>query len=483
MPHQLLHEFDQLQHGLQAAIVKRQDVDDLIALLDEATCIRERINSVVTDNAHIRDELTLRHRALDAAPTHFSIAKYASETESIFIYVNRAFAEAHGRSPEELIGCSSKDLAPFDWTPQRYQEIRATLAAGKEARGEGQLRRKDGSSFWIGITIIPVHDANGTLTHTVSLAADITSRRENERKQRELQQQLLDEMQQREHMSNELRLAQKLESIGRLAAGVAHEINTPIQFVTDSLYFLRSAFHDINNLLDIYRQAEGRLSAGESVESFLKTVTQATAAADLDFLAGEIPKAFERTFDGTNRVTNIVRAMKEFAHPDGSEQNPSDINHALQTTLIVAANEYKYLATVTTQFAELPMVNCNINELNQVFLNLIVNAAHAIHDSGKDAISGNISITTQVINSCVEIIIADNGCGIPEAHLDKIYDPFFTTKEVGRGTGQGLAIARSIVVEKHGGDIRVNSSVGTGTQFTLCLPINGQSSGLKETML
>jgi signal transduction histidine kinase len=126
------------------------------------------------------------------------------------------------------------------------------------------------------------------------------------------------------------------------------------------------------------------------------------------------------------------------------------------------------------------MVKCNIDELNQVFLNLIVNAAHAIHDSGKDAISGNISISTEVVNNFVAIVIADNGCGIPEAHLDKIYDPFFTTKEVGRGTGQGLAIARSIVVEKHGGDIRVNSNVGSGTQFTLWLPINGNTGDLKE---
>ncbi len=178
--------------------------------------------------------------------THFSIAKYVSEAESIFIYVNRAFSEAHGCNREEIIGRSSKDLAPFDWTPQHYAEIRGAIAAGKETRAEGQVRRKDGSTFWAGITIIPVHDSNGALTHTVSVSADITARREDERKQRELQQQLLDEMQQRENIAIELRLAQKLESVGRLAAGVAHEINTPIQFVNDSLHFLKSAFDDIN---------------------------------------------------------------------------------------------------------------------------------------------------------------------------------------------------------------------------------------------
>jgi len=142
----------------------------------------------------------------------------------------------------------------------------------------------------------------------------------------------------------------------------------------------------------------------------------------------------------------------------------------------VAANEYKYVATMNTDFGELPQVMCNIGELNQVFLNLIVNAAHAIHDTGKNAATGGaISISTALVGEKVEITVTDNGCGIPQENLDKIYDPFFTTKEVGRGTGQGLAITRSIVMEKHSGDIRVTSALGSGTQFTLCLPVDGPS--------
>jgi signal transduction histidine kinase len=169
--------------------------------------------------------------------------------------------------------------------------------------------------------------------------------------------------------------------------------------------------------------------------------------------------------------------MKEFSHPDATEFSSADLNRALQTTLTVATNEYKYLARIRTDFAELPPVVCNVGELNQVFLNLIVNAAHAIHDAGRDIGSGVISIRTALAGEYVEITVSDNGCGIPQENLDKIYDPFFTTKEVGRGTGQGLAITRSIVVDKHGGAVHATSTLGGGTQFTIRLPIAGRPQG------
>jgi signal transduction histidine kinase len=194
----------------------------------------------------------------------------------------------------------------------------------------------------------------------------------------------------------------------------------------------------------------------------------------LDFLRAEIPKAFERTSDGVQRVTDIVKAMREFAHPDTNEQSPADLNHAIGTTLLVASNEYKYLAKIHTEFAELPAVVCNIGELNQVFLNLIVNAAHAIHDAGRDVNTGEIKISTALEGDTVIVRISDNGCGVPPENLSKLYDPFFTTKEVGRGTGQGLAITHSIVVDKHGGHIGVTSGVGTGTEFILRLPVAGR---------
>jgi two-component system, NtrC family, sensor kinase len=166
--------------------------------------------------------------------------------------------------------------------------------------------------------------------------------------------------------------------------------------------------------------------------------------------------------------------MKEFAYPDAVEQSPADLNHALSTTLTVARSAYKHATNVQTDFGELPPVMCNIGELNQVFLNLIVNAAHAIQDSGKDVSSGCITISTRVSGPWAEIAIADNGCGIASDNLEKIFDPFFTTKAVGRGTGQGLAITRSIVNDKHGGKIEVHSTPGLGTRFVVRLPVRGR---------
>jgi signal transduction histidine kinase len=256
----------------------------------------------------------------------------------------------------------------------------------------------------------------------------------------------------------ELGLAQKLEAVGRLAAGIAHEINTPIQYITDSVNFLHSAF---NELLTVVAANESTLDPNQSGE--------------IAFLREEVPRAIERTIEGTERVATIVRAMKEFSHPDASEKMVADVNRALQNTLMIARNEYKYVATVDLQCGELPELMCNVGELSQVFLNLIVNSAHALADAGRDTETGRITIKTGVVDGWAEFTFEDNGCGIPQEIIDKIYDPFFTTKEVGRGTGQGLAIARAIVVDKHAGRISVQSTPGIGTCFTLRLPLSANT--------
>jgi PAS domain S-box-containing protein len=405
------------------------------------------------ENAMLRAQLALRDHALDATSTFFVITEYRVP-EPIIVYCNRAVADQHGFSREELIGQPVGVLR--QWVSQEatyLAEVEATLRAGRTYVREDEITRRDGSTYWLGIAIRPLFDAEGRFTHSVAVGADITAKRDETRKKQELQHKLVEEMRERERMVIELQLAQKLESVGRLAAGIAHEINTPIQYVGDSLYFLRSAFDDLNKVLE-----------GDEA-----------ARRDLPFLHAEVPKAFARTFDGVERVTNIVKAMKEFAHPDTHEQSPSDLNHALQTTLLVASNEYKYLAKIHTDFAELPHVMCNVGELNQVFLNLIVNAAHAIQEAGRDLTSGEIKISTALAGDAAVIRISDNGCGVPEENLSKLYDPFFTTKEVGRGTGQGLAITHSILVDKHGGDISARSQVGVGTEFTLRLPIAGRA--------
>ena len=426
------------------------------------------------DNAALRAQLALRDHALDATPTFFVITRQESPAP-IIVYCNRVVAEQHGFVREELIGKPITLLTQsFGHHAGYLADVDAGLRAGRTVHYEAEVARPDGSTFWLGVSIRPLYDGEGRFTHAVAMGADITAKRIEARKKQELQDKLVEEMQERERMVLELQLAQKLESVGRLAAGIAHEINTPIQYVGDSVHFLRSAFDDLDKLFAGMSGALALLPDCEERKAYQREVADLERIYDVEFVRAEVPKAFTRTFDGVERVTNIVKAMKEFAHPDANEQSPADLRHALETTLLVASNEYKYVAKVRTEFGDLPQVVCNVGELNQVFLNLIVNAAHAIKDAGRDIESGEISIRVAAEGDQAMICVRDNGCGVPEENLTKLYDPFFTTKEVGRGTGQGLAISHSIVVDKHGGEISVESQVGVGTEFTLRLPIAGR---------
>jgi len=297
--------------------------------------------------------------------------------------------------------------------------------------------------------------------------------RRRTRELEEVNESLQAEIRGRQLLENQLVQAQKLESIGQLAAGIAHEINTPIQYIGDSVDFLRSAVSSIEQVVGEYRRALDSLPELDSAGTVRARLQSAEEAAELQFLTAEIPKAFERTQDGIAHVAKIVRAMKEFSFPDAREQSCSDVNRALQTTLVVARNEYKHVARIETHFGEIPEVNCNISELNQVFLNLIVNAAHAIQESGKSPTEGVISVRTLAAGGLVEIQIGDNGCGIPPENRNRVFDPFFTTKPVGRGTGQGLSIAYATVVNKHGGTLSFESEVGRGTTFLVRVPQGG----------
>lgn len=428
------------------------------------------------ENEALRAQLALRDHALDGTPSFFVIARQ-EHPAPIIVYCNKIVAETHGYSREELIGKPITMLTQWlGRDPNSMAQVQEGLRAGQTVQFEDEVKRPDGSAFWLGVSIRPLYDKAGQFTHSVAVGADITAKRIETRKKQELQDKLVAEMKERERIGIELQLAQKLESVGRLAAGIAHEINTPIQYVGDSVYFLRSAFEDFDKLFESMSGAAVMLPDGAQREAYRHEIAELEKKFDVEYLRTEVPRAFTRTFDGVERVTNIVKAMKEFAHPDAIEQNPVDLLHALQTTLLVASNEYKYVAKVRTEFAELPKVVCNVGELNQVFLNLIVNAAHAIKDSGKDSDSGEIVIRAAAEGDQAVICVCDNGCGVPKENLSKLYDPFFTTKEVGRGTGQGLAISHAIVVDKHGGEISVSSEVGVGTQFTVRLPIAGRGA-------
>jgi two-component system NtrC family sensor kinase len=265
----------------------------------------------------------------------------------------------------------------------------------------------------------------------------------------------------------ELRQSEKLRAVGQLAAGVAHEINTPVQFVGDSVHFIREAFDDLLALCT----AIGSEREGEPAE-IIDRLRDRAEAVDLEFLSVELPKALDQTREGVRRVAAIVSALKDFGRPDVRDKTLADVNRCLESTLLVARNELKYVAEVKVELGELPLIPCYPGELNQVLLNLLVNAAHAVAERfGPVGERGLIEAVTLLEGAHVLIRVSDNGAGILPEHESRIFEPFFTTKPVGAGTGQGLAIARSIVVEKHGGSLAFESVRGEGTSFTVQLPV------------
>jgi PAS domain S-box-containing protein len=334
------------------------------------------------------------------------------------------------------------------------EEIRTAVAGDQHYGLAYRIVRSDRQEAWVGDRGRAV-DGGGGVVWLYGTVSDI-----NERKRMEADH---------SRMELELRMAQKLEAVGQLAAGIAHEINTPIQFVGDSLHFLRESFEDLERLLGVYREV---VAEAPVTRALLERIADAEEEADIAYLHDRVPAAYARTLEGVERVASIVGAMKAFAHPQ-TEQAPSDLNQALKTTLTVARNEYRYVADVDTDFGDLPLVVCNLSDVNQVFLNLIVNAAHAIEDSPRPAGElGRIAITTERDGDAALVRIGDSGVGIPDEITTRIFDPFFTTKTVGRGSGQGLAISRA-VVEKHGGTLDFETVLGTGTTFTIRLPIAG----------
>ena len=279
------------------------------------------------------------------------------------------------------------------------------------------------------------------------------------------------EMKARLQMEVELRQAQKLESVGRLASGIAHEFNTPIQFAGDSLHFVREAvdglFQVIGKLQDVQKSVLGSSPALEAA----REAAELEQEVDLPYLLDNVPKALDRSLDGLDRVATIVRSMQEFAQADAQELLSIDLNRAIENMLVITRNEYKYVAEIETVFEDLPPVTCHASAINQVLLNVLVNATHAIEDVVKGTkAKGKISIRTSLDENFVKIAIADTGCGIPEDIRHRIFDPFFTTKEVGRGKGQGLTVARAVVVDRHQGQIDIDSVVGKGTTVSILIP-------------
>ena len=366
------------------------------------------------------------------------------------IYNNPAYYRVFGYTAEEL-----KNTVAFDQIHPDDQEMVKRTATESWQTGVGKMieyrmRCRDGSYLTVESHASFIRNSQGEVEAFVISARDIS--------QRKLAEQ-----------------AQKLESIGQLAAGIAHEINTPVQYLSDNVHFLQDAWSQLQA-----RVSAGLRPAGQTARNGNGDQAAPVAAADpgpdLAWLQDQVPKAIEQSIDGIHRISKIVGAMRKFSHSDSGEKSYADINDALETTITVARNELKHIADVETKFqSDLPAVECLCGEMNQVFLNLIVNAAHAIRDVCKlQERRGKLLLSTRTIQEDVQIEIQDNGTGIPDKVRARVFEPFFTTKEVGRGTGQGLTICYDIVVHKHDGKIWFETELGQGTTFFVRIPIKAR---------
>ena len=422
--------------------------------------IRRMVREITTRLRNEKEALRAAHREAEVFINAVPSILIGAGHDSRITRWNLAAAGVFGLSGDEVVGKQLTDCGIRWLRPGMQDEIRSWCSERGSRRSDEVPFEMNGKTRLLGLTVTPVHVADENSTTLLVIGSDVTERRA---------------------LEEQFRQAQKLEAVGRLAAGIAHEINTPIQFVGDNMQFLHDAFSDLSKVMEKYRHLSDAAANGVAGMMLADEVAEAEMAVDINYLVEEIPKAIAQSLDGVARVATLVRAMKEFAHPDRKERAAADINAALLSTLTVARNELKYVAEVETEFGDLPLAVCNIGELNQVFLNLLVNAAHAIGDAvNGTGQKGVIRVRTALEKDAVLISIADTGGGIPEDIRDKIFDPFFTTKESGRGTGQGLAIAHSVVVDKHGGTLTFASEVGKGTTFFIRLPLDGEVKPVGE---
>lgn len=414
-------------------------------------------------------ELHYQKKALDA----HALVSVSDENQKI-VYANEKFCEISQFTLDEIrgghfcIGIGDEHSIDF------FEDMLETVGRGKTWHGLLCNHRKDESIYWTDATIVPFCDEAGKPYKYVVIRTDITNQKKIEAEIRASKAAIETAHENLAHAQSDLIAAEKLASIGRLAAGVAHEINTPTQFVGDNTRFLKEAFEDLNRLIGVYQEVVD--SANGSIgEDLVAKVTDMRNEVDFDYLSDEVPTAIDQALDGISRVAEIVQSMKEFSHPGSESKLQVDLNRAIESTVTVSKNEWKYCANLVTEFDEsLPEVPCLPGEFNQVILNILVNAAHAIesHNGENSTDLGTITVKTICGDEHAEIRISDTGCGMPDDVRAKVFEPFYTTKGVGKGTGQGLAIARSVVVDKHAGSIRVESEPDKGTTFVIRLPLH-----------
>jgi two-component system NtrC family sensor kinase len=411
------------------------------------------------------DELRLRLRAgrrvVEAGQWYRSIAETASDgivilRDQAVVFANSAAEAIFGFGTKEMIGREFSTLVD-GVDLQRRLQIELAEKEGMDslpAPVEVAARHRSGRDITLELSISEVAPLQKN-NHLTVLIRDVTQRKTLEMQRAQ---------------------AYKMESIGQLAAGVAHEINTPIQYIGDNVGFLQESYQKLELLLNAYDELVEEIRPGSSSRSGITRIEELGDSLNLPYLKREVPRAIEQSLEGVEQVASIVAAMKDFSHPGSSELAPTNLNHLIESAVVISKNEWKYVADLRTDLDRgLPPVVCSPGELRQVLLNLIVNAADAIGDAIKlrPGQKGLILISSRWDGEMAEIRVADSGTGIPETIRAKVFDLFFTTKEVGKGSGQGLALSYSTIVKRHGGTLEFESEIGVGTTFVVRLPIAG----------
>jgi len=446
--------------------VERPGDDEIGTLYDNFNHMLEQVESG-------KRELQEAHRKLERQSQERMKAIVETAADAIITFTedgliescNGASCELFGYRREELIGGVFANLLA-DTKGHRWRDyLSLTEDAGSprhHAAREIDARRKDGEVIPLLASLSRIMTDSGWVC--TAILRDLS---EYKKLQRELNQ------------------AQRLESIGQLAAGIAHEINTPMQFVSDNIEYLNQCTAQLFEVVQAYERNLVVTSTPRPWQERMQEIRDIVARSKFDRIREQVPLAIAESLEGIERVKHIVRAMKEFSHPGGGNRAPTDLNQALESTATITRNRWKYVADLELELdSDLPSVWCYPAEMNQVFLNLVVNAADAIADkvgeSGEE--KGRITVRSRVEGHNAVIEVEDTGCGIPEEIRNRIFDPFFTTKEVGKGTGQGLAICYNVVVNKHRGTIEVESTPGVGSVFRVRIPRGRkEESATRET--
>jgi PAS domain S-box-containing protein len=454
------HTYDELWRTVQAGEVWSGLINtvrrDGQPVAEEVTVapIRDADGEITSYVAVMRD-VTARCAAEAELRKLAAIAEHAAESIAVLDasgaieYVNPAFERQRGRRLADLVGLRPEATDEGLDDPEVYVGIWAAVHMGDSWSGRLRARLRDGRIIVEDAVLSPVKDARGRVSHIVVILHDVTARVQ---------------------LEDQLGQSRKLEAVGRLAAGVAHEINTPIHYVGENVNFLAESFACLGTLLGTIGQLAGEAGDGTVPASVLR---QVLADAEVDYLRAEIPLALGQSLDGIDRVTEIVRSMKELAHP-AQEVVITDVNPVVRSAVTMAAGQCRGVADVELDLgADLPGVLCVPGGLNQAVINMLVNAADAIGTANRGSSRrGRIRVGTRRVADGVEISVADDGTGMPANVRERVFDPFYTTKPVGQGTGQGLAIAHSLV-QRLGGEIRVESEPGCGSVFTIRLPATG----------